>query len=174
MVDLVKPIAGILASHVERLDEILDALGKYFGRADIVGDWQPFTHTHYYEGEMGAGLSRCFVSFEMLRPSHEARDYKGWGTEIEERFMMDGKRGVNIDPGYLDANKVVLISGKHGGHKIALAEGVFADMLLWYNKGWQAHPWAFPDFRDGGLFPIFLKMRRAYKEALKGHLSPNL
>jgi hypothetical protein len=174
MTDLIKPVVGILTSHVQRRGEILGELGKHFGPADIVGEWQPFTHTHYYEGEMGAGLSRCFVSFEALRPSHEARYYKKWGTEIEDRFKVDGKRGVNVDPGYLDANKVVLISAKHGGHKIAIAEDVYADMLLWYNKGWQAHPWAFPDFRDGSLFPIFQKMRRAYKAALKGHLSPNL
>lgn len=167
MKDLIKPIAGILTSRVEILDEIVGELSRHFGKPDIIGEWQPFTHTHYYEEEMGPALSRCFISFEDLSSPHAAKDYKGYGTEIEALFMVDGNRTVNVDPGYLDANKVVLVSGKHGGHKIALANGVYADMLLWYNKGWQAFPWAFPDFRDGSLFPIFMEIRKAFKNQLR-------
>lgn len=167
MHDLVKPIVGILTSRTEMLDGILKALGKHFGEPDIVGPWQCFDHTHYYEEEMGPDLSRCFVSFEKLRPPDEAREYKRLGAEVESLFVINGKRSVNVDPGYLDANKVVLVSGKGGGHKIALAAGVYADMLLWYNKGWQAFPWAFPDFRDGSLFSIFVQMRRSYKASIR-------
>jgi len=167
MKDLVKPIAGILTSNTDRLDEVLERLARFFGRHDIVGPWQTFEHSDYYEEEMGEGLSRCFVSFEDLRPPYEARDYKRYGSEVEGLFAKEGRRSINIDPGYIDANKVVLISGKHGGHKIEIAPGVWADMLLWYNKGWQAFPWAFPDFRDASLFPLFMEMRRVFKDTLK-------
>jgi len=166
MKNLVKPIAGILTSRTEAFDDIVVELSGHFGRPDIVGEWQPFTHTRYYEDEMGPGLLRCFISFEDLKGPEGAGDYKRFGTEVEGRFKDAGRRTVNIDPGYLDANKLVLVSGKPGGHKIAIAPGVYADMLLWYNKGWQAFPWAFPDFRDGSLFPLFQRMRRAYKEKL--------
>lgn len=171
MNDLMKPIVGILTSRTDELAEIVGALEKYFGKADIIGPWQHFDHTHYYEEEMGPHLSRCFVSFETLRPPEEAAEYKRIGSEVEASFMNEGKRSVNVDLGYLDANKVVLVSGKGGGHKIALAAGVYADMLLWYNKGWQAFPWAFPDFRDGSLFPIFVKMRRAFKATLRAKIN---
>ena len=167
MKDLVKPIAGILTSKTDKLEEVIEGLSKFFGKQDIVGPWQPFTHSDYYEDEMGPGLSRCFVSFADLGPPYEARDYKKYGSEVEDLFKEDGRRSINIDPGYIDANKVVLISGKHGGHKIEIAPEIWADMLLWYNKGWQACPWAFPDFRDGSLFPTFMNMRRVYKETLK-------
>lgn len=160
---LVKPIIGILTGQKELCDEVLTELSKRFGVVDIVGDWIPFDHTNYYADEMGENLFRCFVSFGENVESYEAVNFKSWSKEVEERFMKDERRAVNIDPGYLDANKVVLITGKHGGHKIALAKGVFADMLLWYNKGWAALPWAFPDFRDGRLFPLFTKMRTKYK-----------
>ncbi len=169
--DLVKPIAGILTSRTDLLEEVVSLLSGRFGPADIVGGWQPFTHTSYYEEEMGGGLSRSFVSFERLEPQHLARDYKAFGRSVESRYAQGGRRSINLDPGYIDANKLVLVSAKYGGHKIALDDGVYADMLLWYNKGWQAQPWAFPDFRDGSLFPLFQRMRRAFKLASKAAMS---
>lgn len=163
-VEAAKPIVGILTSRVELRDEILQALGEYFGPADIVGEWQRFDHTGYYEGEMGPGLFRSFVSFERLVSPETAMQFKGWTAAIEDRYRRGTKRTVNLDPGALDANKVLLITGKHGGHRIALGPRVFADLLLWYNKGWTALPWAFPDFRDGRLFPLFTRMRARFKE----------
>lgn len=169
--DLVKPIAGVLMGDPSMMPEIKGAIEEKFGKIDIVGDWIPFDHTTYYADEMGDRLVRAFVSFEKLVEPSGAAAFKAISKEIEGRFMKGGLRSVNIDPGYLDANKVVLVTGKHGGHKIALSPGVWADMLLWYNKGWVALPWAFPDFRDGRLFPLFVKIRRRYKEQAKGLIS---
>ena len=162
-----KPIVGILTSRTGLREEILARLAERFGPADVVGEWQPFDHTRYYEEEMGAGLSRCFVAFERLVAPEAAAQFKRWTWEIEERYREANRRTVNLDAGILDANKVVLVSGKHGGHKIALTPGVFADLLLWYNKGWVALPWAFPDFRDGRLFSLFATMRTRYKEQVR-------
>lgn len=164
--NLVKPMAGILTGRTDLLDRVLGELLPRFGKAEIIGDWQAFDHTDYYADEMGDNLFRCFVSFAKLVSPHISAEFKAWTKEIEDRFGSDGRRLVNIDPGYLDANKVVLITGKHGGHKIALAPDVWADFLLWYNKGWVALPWAFPDFRDGSFFPLFAKMRRRFKQQI--------
>ena len=172
MTEFVKPICGILTGNKDSLPEVLSSLENYFGKADIVGKWIPFDHTNYYEPEMGPNLSRCFVSFENLVEPFKSGEFKNHIKEIEENFSVNGKRMVNLDPGYLDANKVVLITGKHGGHKIALSLGIWADMLLWYNKGWVALPWAFPDFRDGRLFPVFTKIRIHFKEQLRSRPGP--
>lgn len=165
--NLVKPIVGILTSRPDSLPRVLDELRPNFGNADIIGQFRPFDHTSYYENEMGGGLLRTFVSFAELKFAENAKDFKTWTKEIEEIFSQDQKRTVNLDPGFVDANKVVLITGKHGGHKIKLSKDVWADFLLWYNKGWVALPWAFPDFRDGGLFPLFTKMRTCFKRQYK-------
>lgn len=164
---LIKPIAGILCKDTSVLDSVLEQLEPHFGTTDIIGDWIPFDHTTYYEDEMGSDLKRAFVSFETLKAPEDAVYFKTQTAKIEDKFRVDGKRAVNIDAGYLDANKVVLVTGKHGGHKIALADGIWADFLLWYNKGWVALPWAFPDFRDGRLFPAFMKMRKKFKEQIR-------
>jgi len=162
-----KPIVGIITSRTDLLDAVLSDLKGYFGVTDILGEWRVFDHTNYYEEEMGAGLKRCFVSFEKLLPPEAAVEFKGWTTDVENRYRVDDRRKVNLDAGYLDSNKVVLVTGKHGGHKIAVAPAVWIDFLLWYNKGWLAHPWAFPDFRDGGFFPTFMKMRTRFKAQIR-------
>jgi hypothetical protein len=113
---------------------------------------------------MGAGLKRCILSFEKLVPAHEATQFKGWTAGAEGRFVVDGKRRVNIDPGYVDALKMVLVSGKCGGHKVCTAPDVFIDYLLWYNKGWQSFPWTFPDFRAGTYDDELMKIRKRFKE----------
>lgn len=166
-IEKAKPIVGILTSKVELLDEIIKELSEYFGAADIIGEWIPFDHTNYYEDEMGKNLKRSFVSFERLIQPFCANNFKPHTAKIEDKFRKNGKRTINLDAGYLDANKVVLMTGKHGGHKIAISSCVWADMLLWYNKGWVAFPWAFPDFRDGKLFPLFTKMRTHFKKQTK-------
>lgn len=167
MMHLVKPIVGIMTSKIDLLDGVLVDLKGRFGRPDIIGRWRIFDHTNYYEGEMGSGLKRCFVSFEDPVAPESSVDFKAWSAEAEGKYSVDGRRAVNLDAGYIDANKVVLMTGKHGGHKIAVAPGVWADFLLWYNKGWVALPWAFPDFRDGGYFPTFMKMRARFKEQMR-------
>lgn len=164
---LIKPIAGILTAQRELLPQVLAALAPGFGNADVIGEWRRFDHTDYYRDEMGSELFRCFVSFEGLRPPEDALGFKPLTNEIEARFSHDRKRIVNIDPGYIDTCKLVLISGKHGGHKVALGAGLYADPLLWYDKGWKALPWAFPDFRDEGYFSLFVKMRTLFKSQLK-------
>lgn len=168
--DLVKSIAGVLTNETELLGQALLDMEPIWGKADIIGEWLNFDHTTYYNEEMGEGLKRIFVSFENLVAPEKAGNFKLQASLIEDKFRkggVDKRRRVNIDPGYLDANKVVLITGKHGGHKIALATNIWADFLLWYNKGWVALPWAFPDFRSGQLFPVFMKMRRRFKQQIK-------
>lgn len=169
MEEACKPIVGILTSRVDELKNVLDALSKNFGSADVIGKWKMFSHTNYYADEMGENLQRCFVSFENLVHPAEAVCFKPLASVVEDSYRCNGNRTVNIDAGYIDANKVVLVTGKGGGHKIALAKGIWADLLLWYNKGWVAQPWAFPDFRDGSHFDTFQKMRRRFKEQVLLH-----
>lgn len=164
----VKPLITVLTSHTELLDEIVSILTSRLGYADFIGPWHPFIHTHYYEPEMGGNLNRCIVSFEKLISADELPKLKSWTKKVEEKYRVDGKRSVNLDPGYVDLHKVVLGSGKGGGHMIMVGEGVYADMLLYYNKGWQPLPWAYPDFKDGTYFKELDEIRKNLKSALHG------
>jgi len=162
----VKPLVAVLTSHTELREEITSFLKGHFGHADFIGPWHPFIHTHYYEPEMGPDLKRCIISFEKLISAEKLPDMKSWTKEVEDKYRVDGKRNINIDPGYVDLHKMILGSGKGGGHMMFVGKGVYADMLLWYGKGWQPLPWAYPDFKDGTYFKELEEIRKRFKEQI--------
>lgn len=124
----------------------------------------PFDITDYYTPEMGAGLQRVFVSFKKLLHPEEMVLIKHECERIETKVSLEGKRRVNIDPGYIDTNKYVLMSYKFGGQKIYIADSVWADMTLMYKKGrWLSFDWTFPDFKDARYHSELNKIRELYK-----------
>lgn len=163
---LVKPFVAILTSATDLLGEVVSLLEKHFGRADAIGQWHAFDCTSYYEPEMGRDLKRCLVSFDRLVTPDSLAEFKNITRDVEKRFCVEGKRRINIDPGYVDHFKVVLVSGKGGGHMLMMADGIWADLLLWYNKSWQTLPWSYPDFRDGTYFAELMEIRSLLKKQI--------
>jgi len=161
----VKYFTAILTSNVEIFPEVLKRLKKYFGEADHIGEWADWTWTDFYEEEMGRGLKRCIVSFGKLQPSQILPKAKEWTSKVEDKFRVKGKRTVNIDAGYMDFCKLVLASGKFGGHKIAVTDKCYVDMLLDYQKGeWKPFAWCFPDFKSGVYNKDLTKIRELLKQ----------
>ena len=125
----------------------------------------PFDQTDYYSTEMGEGLKRCFLSIRGLQSLELSADWKLKTTEIEQQLSNKGKRRINLDPGYLDLSRVVLLSGKEGSHKIYLRNGVWADLVLLKDKGgYRNFPWTFPDIRTGRYDDFFLQLRAEFKK----------
>ena len=125
----------------------------------------PFDQTDYYSTEMGEGLKRCFLSIRGLQSLEFYAEWKLKTAEIEEQLSKKGKRTINLDPGYLDLSRVVLLSGKEGSHKIYLRNGVWADLVLLKDKGgYRNFPWTFPDIRTGRYDDFFLQVRAEFKK----------
>ena len=125
----------------------------------------PFDQTDYYSTEMGEGLKRCFLSIRGLQSLEFSAGWKLKTAEIEEQLSKKGKRTINLDPGYLDLSRVVLLSGKEGSHKIYLRNGVWADLVLLKDKGgYRNFPWTFPDIRTGCYDDFFLLLRNEFKK----------
>lgn len=159
----VKLFMGILYREEEDLALVRGRLEEAFGAIDYVSEPCPFEVTNYYEEEMGPGLKRAFFSFLYLIDPGKLSSIKVKTNRLEEEFSHEGKRRVNLDPGYLDFFKIVLASGKFSGQKIYLGQGVYADLTLYYDKGWKPYNWGFPDFRAGTYDRIFTKIRGIYK-----------
>jgi hypothetical protein len=88
--------------------------------------------------------------------------------EIETRLSLDGKRRINLDPGYLDFHRVVLLSGKEGPQKIYLRDGIWADLVLLKDKGgFRELAWTFADLKDGCYNDFFMQVRAEYKAEIK-------
>ncbi len=123
-----------------------------------------FDQTEYYAAEMGSNLKRCFLSVEGLMTLESAFNWKLKLVEIEKRLSKSGKRRINLDPGYLDLHRVVLLSGKEGAQKIYLRNGVWADLVLLKDKGgYRDLPWTFPDLRNGRFNDFFMQVRAELK-----------
>ena len=105
------------------------------------------------------------MSIRGLQSLEFSADWKLKTVEIEHQFSNKGKRRINLDPGYLDLSRVVLLSGKEGSHKIYLRNGVWADLVLVKDKGgYRNLEWTFPDIRTGHYNDFFLQIRTEFKK----------
>ena len=155
---------------MENLEQTARMLGERWGVPDHVGAARPFDLTAYYENEMGPGLLRRAVSFERLAPSECLIERKVEAMEVEDALRgTGGGRRVNIDPGYVDLQKIVLASSKEGPWKVHLGRGVHADLIARVVKGkLEPSPAGFADFRSGAYEEDLIAIRRIYKGQLRG------
>ncbi|NOZ55887.1 MAG: DUF4416 family protein [Calditrichaeota bacterium] len=168
----VKLFAGVLYSDAQRLEQARKLCEERFGPVDYVSESFPFDVTDYYVPEMGAPIYRVFWSFTQLFPPEDLPQVKLATNEIEDALSEGGKRRVNLDPGYLDYDKVVLASAKYNGQKIHLGHGIYADLTLHYEKGrFSPYPWTFPDFKSGRYEKVFLRIRELYKRQMRDRAS---
>lgn len=164
----VKLIIAALYTDENFLNLAREKLIQQFGPLDFTSPTFSFELTEYYIPEMGAPITRLFYGFEPLISPGELARIKLATNVLENELSRNGKRLVNLDPGYLDPDKLVLASAKYHGQKIYLDDGIWADLTLHYEKGhFTAYPWSFADFRSGVYEKMFLRLREIYKAQLK-------
>ena len=164
----VKYFVAILYHAPESLDAAKAALVAAWDEFDFEGRDHPFDVSRYYEPEMGGPLNRRLVTFRDLMPPTELVSMKVRCNRIEDALAVEGRRVVNLDPGYLDHNKIVLASAKEAGQKIYLGEGIYADLVGRYKGGrYRPFEWTFPDFSDGRYDRELEEIRRIYRSQMK-------
>lgn len=159
----VKLVIGILSNNMGAMGRASAALKRMYGPVDLESPLMDFDHTRYYACEMGEGLKRKFMSF--ARPVDPARigRVKISTNRLETMLSEGGRRTVNIDPGYLDCAKLVLLSTKDHAHRIYLGAGIFAEVTLFYRDGgFHAWPWTYPDYRTAPYRAVFKAIRDLY------------
>lgn len=144
--------------------ELTHLLGVIQDRSPL----QKFSHSDYYASEMGKDLSRYFLLFTSLAPRDQLAEIKLRTNEIEARFAEGAKRTVNIDPGYVALEHVVLATTKGFTHRIYLGKGIWADLTLIFEKGgYRALEWTYPDYASRDIIALYNKWRKTYKESLR-------
>lgn len=164
----VKLICGVLYRKTVDPNRLDEELISRLGPIDFKSEPFPFHFTAYYENEMGRNLIKRFYAFEKLILPDNLADIKNVTILIEKNFSSEGRRTVNIDPGYLEESKLVLASTKNFSHRIYLKDGIWAEVTLRYEKGdFVTHPWTYPDYARP-LTTDFLKMaREKYRTQLR-------
>jgi hypothetical protein len=165
-----KLFMSLIASDEGLVGRILEDLSLNFGRTDFISERYPFDFTGYYFKEMGGSLFRRFATFEKLIAIPQLPDIKRTTNGLEEKYLgPDQHRRVNIDPGYLCLEHVILATTKGYSHRPYLREGIFADLTLMYrDKSYRALEWTYPDYRQDDVIALFNGLRKKYSEDLKG------
>jgi len=77
-------------------------------------------------------------------------------------------RIVNIDPGYVNAAKLVLATTKDCSHRIYIGSGIYGDVELIYKCGsFGCLDWTYLDYRTSQAIDFFNEVRSAYLAQLK-------
>lgn len=161
-------IHSLLSREEGLIQEVLSILTKRYGKTAFESNIMPFHHTDYYEKEFGSNLKRLFAGFSQLVPQDILVQAKLFTMELERRFSCNGKRRINIDPGILTLERLVLATAKNFTHRIYLGQGVFADLTLLFQKGaFRPLSWTFPDYKAADAMALWHDWRNHYKTTIK-------
>ncbi|MCP4685320.1 MAG: DUF4416 family protein [bacterium] len=160
-------IVSIIYSSIDAVADSLKLLERQFGRVQYETIEMPYTSEAYSE-EMGDKLQRRFFSFEKPVERDRLPQIKAACLKIEKQFgdHVDDFtfRTVNLDPGILTPDNLVMASTREYNHRVYLGEGVFAELVLVFAKGrFVRMPWTIADFYHGEAIDFFLRVRESFE-----------
>lgn len=161
-------IVAVFSRHPDALQWATEQLQQKYGPLLAASPTYPFEHTDYYTATMGPALRKQLLAFQNLVPPQSLPDVKLATNELEARLAQSGcypeTRPINLDPGYLDAGKFVLVSTKNHAHRIYLRDGIFAEVTLYYEKKrFRPWPWTYFDYRQPVVLDFLEKVRSWYR-----------
>lgn len=166
--NLVNLIIAILHPIDLEIGIIKNSLIKRFGEIDFISQPFSFSHTTYYEDEMGKNIVKTIISFNDLIKNTDMKVIKYFTLQLEDKYKINENRQFNLDPGYIDLNKLVLSTTKNRGHRISIGWGLYEEITLWYRKGkFEDLMWTYPSYKSVQVKEFLLKIRTAYKKKLK-------
>lgn len=143
-------------------------LVKKYGNVKAESDAYDFSFTDYYTPEMGPGLKKKLLVFEKNVSKEELADVKFFITEVEKKFSKDGKRAVNIDPGYLSSKELVLATFKEKSFKEKINDRVWVHKVLEFdNDNVKQFFHTFADYRDKKNQEFILKNKLKWTNHVK-------
>jgi hypothetical protein len=165
----VKLVASLIYGEDVHRRYAEDMLEAAYGPLGEPRAFLPFGYTDYYLEEFGPGLQRRLVCFRNLVALESLPEIKLATNRFEDRSRKDGKRRVNIDPGYLTEAKLVLLTTKDYSHRIYVGKSIFAESTLCFRKGtFVAWPWTYPDYASPEIVSYFNRVRENYMKETRG------
>ncbi len=162
-----KLFIGFIYSDEEILNKTISLLSENYGKIILKSESFPFQHTCYYES-MGQNLKKVLLAFDELIERDHISLIKIHSNEIENLFLDNGKRRINIDPGYLTLSNVYLASCKEYYHRIYIGNGIYLENeYYWSKKDYVFFDWTYPDYKTEGYLTFFKELRNIYAQELK-------
>lgn len=156
--------AGMLYHEEEYFRRAREELRKAFGEIAMESPPSAWEVSDYYREELGWPLARAFIFFREKIDPLALPGIKCTTNDLEARLSAEGRRTVNIDPGYMTLSKVVLASTKNYSHRLYIGKGVFAELSLVHVKGkYRPHLFTYSDYASEPSIKIFEEARRFLK-----------
>jgi hypothetical protein len=164
-----KLFMSLIASEDAILQQGIQDLGLIYGELDFISERLSFNFTDYYAREMGEHLFRRFITFGHLISIPLLPNIKQATNCLEgSHALPNGNRRLNIDPGYLCLEHVILATTKGYTHRPYLRDGIYADLTLIYqNRSFRPLEWTYRDYRQEEVIGLFNKFRKKYVEDLE-------
>lgn len=169
-----KLIIGVIYNDKEVFSSVMNILIDKFGEID--GECEEFSFSRefsdYYDCELGGEGIRKIYSFKRTVDASLQADIKTYTNSIEARFSEDGKRRINLDPGFMNHGRLMLATTKPQGFRIPLHSGIYTELTLYWARGeWHKLPWTYRDYQSKRVQDFLTKTRECYlkerKEKLK-------
>jgi hypothetical protein len=158
---------GTLYSNTAIFQKASKLLSDTFGEFLLASEPIQWDHSQYYDDELGKTILRQFIFFKSLIDPGQLADFKLKTNDIEQRFSANGKRQINLDPGYVTLSKIVLATTKNYAHRIYLGKGIYAEVtLIFKGNTFIPHLYTYRDYQDKQHIDIFLKARKSLKEKI--------
>ncbi|MEA3459908.1 MAG: DUF4416 family protein [Chloroflexota bacterium] len=164
----VKLIASMFTTERGLFEVAREKLVERLGPVGYESELLPFEHTDYYTPEFGENLVREFVAFGRLIDPGRLAEIKRFTNALEMELAVEGKRRINIDPGYVSLSKLVLATTKNYSHRMYLGGGIYAEVTLRFRKGsFEPWEWTYPDYASREYCELFNRIRELYVEQLR-------
>lgn len=156
---------GAFSAAVAALVERFGPATQRFGPIDFSA------FTSYYTAEMGEGLLKTYLLFDRPAQRDDLSQIKHFSNALEDAGALEGKRVVNIDPGYVSTDKLVLASTKDFYHRIGIGGGIFAEVTLHVRHGkWRFFSWTYGDYKADGVIALLNTARTMLAALAKSQL----
>lgn len=168
-----KLICAVLYTEEAAADAAIARLKAAFGDTDFESKPYSFSEiSPYYDSEMGGTVFRKMLSFAACRDPQELAEIKRFTNQIEQESAEAGSRHINLDPGFISAGRLSLATTKNAGHRIPLADGIYAELTLFYaRQAWHPFPWTYMDFKLPQVHAFLTQVRKIYMQQRKSWLS---
>ena len=165
-----KLIVGIIYNDPEIYEQALRMLTDAFGPTDGESEHFSFSEefSDYYDDELGGRGMRVIFSFrDTVDPSRQA-EIKKATNEMERQLSRDGRRLINLDPGFINHGRLMLATTKAAGFRIPLSDGIYTELTLFWARGaWQKLPWSYRDYQSERVQRFITEVRARYLKERK-------
>ena len=121
----VLPIVAASSRYAEALSWGRERLSQKFDSEIVASPPFDFNQTDYYESSMGEKLKKQFFApLKLVEPDFLAQmkvETNDWEAAYFESHEGPETRPLNLDPGYISEDKLVLASTKNHAHRLYLA-----------------------------------------------------